>query len=102
MRLFSLYVRERWEDGIFRKRLHFLAGQGLRREAQLRRGWLSKIRNVGADRQFDYQFPRVIGVVIVLAEPFPNLGGRSANHRIQIHIVDWVASKSLNANGPFL
>src|ERR1700739_369516 len=68
----------------------------------MRGGWLPKSRNIGADRQFDDQFPGMIRVVIVLAESFPNLGCRSANHRIQVDIVDRFAPESLDANGPFL
>jgi len=94
--------RERLENRILGKRIYFVGDRRLRREARVRGGWFSKSRNIGADRQFDYQFPGVIRVVIVLAEPFPNFGCRCANHRIQIDIVDGFAPKSLDANCPFL
>ena len=94
--------RERLENRILGKRIYFVGDRRLRREARVRRGWFSKSRNIGADRQFDYQFPGVIRVVIVLAEPFPHFGCRCANHRIQIDIVDRFATKSLDANCPFL
>jgi hypothetical protein len=75
----------KFEDGLFeafnsaggfqeRENISYTAGQHILKAGG---GCLLKSRNIGADRQFDDQFPGVIRVVIILAEPFPNLGCRS-------------------------
>src|SRR5271155_1247402 len=44
----------------------------------------------------------MVGTVIVLNEPFPNLSRCRAHHGIKVYIVTRFASESLDADRPFL
>jgi hypothetical protein len=44
----------------------------------------------------------MVGAVVVLNEPSPNLGRCRAHHGIEIYIVTRFASESLDADRPFL
>ena len=62
---------------------------------------LSEHGYIRAERHFNDQLSRMVGVVVVLNEPLAHFRRGGAHHRIEIHIVAGIAPKGLNANGAF-
>ena len=61
-----------------------------------------KFCGVGSERQIDPGFGFVIGVLIILGEPFADFGGGRADYRIEIRVIVRIPSEDLDSQGPFL
>ena len=44
----------------------------------------------------------MIGLLIILGEPFPDFGGRRTDYGIEIRVIVRIPSEDLNSQGPFL
>ena len=44
----------------------------------------------------------MIGLLIILGEPFPNFGGSGPDDRIEIRVIVRISPEDLNSQGPFL